>query len=211
MTSLAELLSRVDASFVETGAGFEPWDDPHPDRMPADEEYSRVTNPAKWRIVGARADAWLNALVDASVATVDRIVDVRWTEESRATHTRIDRAAPHATGAVPLVIARGAIEGVDDAGVTIGVGDPTMVVESIPDCGCDACDSGSQDALDQLDEYLVAIVSGQYRRLEKGRQSITLMPNSRQASNMRLRSIESILAKPRGWTEVNGASWLGPK
>jgi len=25
----------------------------------------------------------------------------------------------------------------------IGVGDPGVIVDSVPDCGCDACDSGS--------------------------------------------------------------------
>ena len=115
---------------------------------------------------------------------------------------------PRAPSAEPLVIARGRIESVDDAALTIGVGEPAVIVESIPDCGCDACDSGSQDALDQLDEYLLAIVSGQFRRLERGRQAITVLPDGLGARNMNRRKVEAVLANPMGWYEVNGASWL---
>jgi hypothetical protein len=62
-----ELLAAVDAAFAVTGRGLIPWPHPHPDRAPLDEEYSRVLDAAKWRIIGARAEAWLVALVDAAL------------------------------------------------------------------------------------------------------------------------------------------------
>jgi len=53
--------------------------------------------------------------------------------------------------------------GAVDAGVSLGVGDPAVLVLAAPDCGCDACDSGSQDALDELDEYMLSVVTGSER------------------------------------------------
>ncbi|MCY3863114.1 MAG: DUF6226 family protein [bacterium] len=50
--------------------------------------------------------------------------------------------------------------GAVDAGVSLGVGDPAVLVLAAPDCGCDACDSGSQDA---LDEYMLSVVTGSER------------------------------------------------
>ena len=61
--------------------------------------------------------------------------------------TRTDLAVPRTAEALPLVVARSRLAEVEDAGVTLGVGDPVAVLAVIPDCGCDACDSGSQDAL----------------------------------------------------------------
>jgi hypothetical protein len=74
----AELLASVDAAFEVTRVGLVLWPDPHPDRSPLDHEYSRTTDPNKWRIIGARADAWLVALVEASLATVERDAAVDW-------------------------------------------------------------------------------------------------------------------------------------
>jgi len=62
MPSLAELERAVDVAFADTARDLAPWPDPHPDRMPLDEEYSRVTDGAKYLIIGARLDAWLTAL-----------------------------------------------------------------------------------------------------------------------------------------------------
>src|SRR5690606_22817037 len=40
-----------------------------------------------------------------------------------------------------------------------------LPVETIPDCGCDACDSGSRDLLEQLDQSILSIVDGSYEAL----------------------------------------------
>ena len=64
--SVEELIAAVDAAFVETGRGLSGWPDPHPDRRPLEEEYSRVTNPQRWAILAARAEAWFKALTDAA-------------------------------------------------------------------------------------------------------------------------------------------------
>jgi hypothetical protein len=163
------LVARVDAAFSVIARDLERWADPHPDRAPRDEEYSRVTNPAKWRIIGARADAWIEALTTAGLAHVEpeREGVPRWVAPPGTDVHRADVVVPRRDGALALVLARSRIEGVDDAGVTIGVGRPAVAVHAIPDCGCDACDSGSQDVLDELDEWVGGIVRGEFRRLER--------------------------------------------
>ena len=164
-----QLLGEVDAAFAATSRGLRHWSDPHPDRSPLEEEYSRLFDPGKWRIIGARVDAWIEALVTSGVATaerdVDRDVEVTWVEPPRNDVHRVDRVTARRDGTVPLVVTRNRIEGVDGAGVTIGAGDPAVVVEMIPDCGCDACDSGSQDVIDQVDDCLGGIVRGEFRHL----------------------------------------------
>lgn len=205
-----ELIDAVNAAFVETGRGIEPWPDPYPDRSPPDEAYSRVTDPPKWRIVGARADAWLAALVGLGLADVEREASVRWVDPPGTTISRTDRVVPRASGALPLILARSRIESVDDAGVTLGAGDPAVTVEWIPDCGCDACDSGSQDALDELDEYLVSVVSGAFRRLTRRNRTITVIADGRKAASGRFRrgEIDAIAARPKRWHETSGTPWL---
>jgi hypothetical protein len=163
----SSLRARVDAAFEATGRDHEPWPDPHPDRVPLDDEYSRVTNPAKWRIIGARADAWIDALTAAGLADVVRDGEPRWSEAVRTDVHRADIVVPRRDGALPLVLARSRIDGVDDAGVTIGVGDPAVVAWWIPDCGCDACDSGSHAVLEELDSWVGGVVRGEFRRLER--------------------------------------------
>src|SRR5690606_13735191 len=93
--------------------------------------------------------------------------DPRWRESPRTDVHRADVVTPRRPGALPLVLAQSRIGGVEGAGVTIGVGDPAIAVCAIPDCGCDACDSGSQDVLDELDTWVGGVVRGEFRRLER--------------------------------------------
>ena len=53
------------------------------------------------------------------------------------------------------------------------------VLELVPDCACDACDSGSQIALDVLDEYVICVVTGTYRKLWRGGREITVYSKDR--------------------------------
>ena len=209
MDRRSELSIEVDRLFHRDSNATAGWADPHPDRSPAEDEYSRVTNPEKWRIVGARADAWLNALAALNVARIERDVAIEWIEPPSTVVTRLDRAVPLVPGALALILARSRIEDVDDAGVTIGVGEPAVVHTWIPDCGCDACDSGSQDALDELDEYVLGVVTGQFRRLQRGVQTITTISDSiRQSSGIHGRGARRVLADPAGWAELTGPSWM---
>jgi hypothetical protein len=178
---MSALMTAVEAAFDRTSDGLERWDDPHPppDRVVADEEYSRVTNAAKWRIIGARADAWIDALVALGLATVERDAHVRWAEPPSPALTRTDLLAPTTASGVALVVCRSRIGDVDDAGVTLAVGDPAVQIAFIPDCGCDACDSGSQDVIDVLDSYIRPVVTGEFRFLRRGRQSVMVLDDGR--------------------------------
>lgn len=206
----SELLAAVDGAFAVTGRGLAPWPNPHPDRMPLDEEYSRLLDPAKWRIIGARAEAWLVALVLAGLAVTDSDASVRWRVEPRTVISRADRVVPVAPGALPVVVARSRLGEVDDAGVTVGVGDPPVCVMWFPECGCDACDSGSQDELDVLDDHLRSIVAGGFRRLSDGTRTITVISDGQWSASgdFDRHEVERILADPTGWDELSGASWL---
>jgi hypothetical protein len=92
----------------------------------------------------------------------------------------------------------------------LGVGSPPASLIWLPDCGCDACDSGSQDALDELDTQVLGVVTGGFRHLKRGDCSITMIGDGAgQASGLRRRdNMAKILADPRGWDEVAGTSWL---
>ena len=207
-----ELRASVDVAFEVTGSGMPPWPDPHPDRSPLEVEYSRVTNARKWRIIGARADAWVIALVEAGVANVERRTEVQWRVPPTTVISRADRVIPRAAGALPLVIARSQLADLPDAGVTLGAGDPAVCVSWFPHCGCDACDSGSRDVLNDLDAHLFAVVAGAFRRLSSGRSEITVISDGGwSASNLPGRAdVARILADPTGWDEVGGESWLRP-
>jgi hypothetical protein len=211
VATVEDLPASVDLAFEVTGRGMSPWPDPHPDRSPLEEEYSRVTDAEKWRIIGARADAWVLALADAGLATVERGTEVAWRVAPGTVISRTDRVIPRAVGALPLVVARSQLADIEDAGVTLGVGDPAHCVTWFPHCGCDACDSGSRNELDDLDAHVLAIVSGAFRRLSSGRAEITVIGDRRSASNLSSGAdVARVLADPTGWEEVSGASWLRP-
>ena len=117
-----------------------------------------------------------------------------------------------APGALPLVVTKDQMGDIEDAGITVGVGDPAVVFLVTPDCGCDACDSGSQDALDELDEYMLSVVTGSYRRLWRGEREITVILGENctwsASGNFGRGEIDKILANPRRWNELTGAPWF---
>jgi hypothetical protein len=207
------LLAAVDRAFADTGRGLEPWPDPHPDRSPPDEAYSRLLDPAKWRIIGARAEAWMVAVVDAGIATVERDASIEWRSDELPLISRTDRVVPTVARGLPLVVGRTQLGDVDDAGVVLGVGDPAVCVDWFPDCGCDACDSGSQDELDRIDDYLLSIVSGRYRWLTDGSRTIFYLGEDASCTwgasgEFGRGGVERVLADPVGWEELSGPSWL---
>ena len=213
MATVTELVEAVETAFAVTGRGLRTWPDPHADRSPSDDEYSRTTDAARWRIVGARADAWLVALEGAGLARVDRGAEVTWVTEPGTRMSSADRAVPHRSGALPLVVARSAIGDVHDAGITLGVGDPATCIGWLPDCGCDACDSGSQNELDQVDQIILGVVAGTFRRLTSGSRQITQLDRSGWSASGRFdrREVAAVLADPTGWDEVSGVAWTAPE
>ncbi len=199
-------------AFSVTGRGLRRWPDPHPDQSPREAEYSRILDPRKWRILGARAEAWLGALVDTGLADIGPGASVAWRAAPRSVISQVDLVVPRVADALPLIVARSRLGDVDDAGVTLGVGDPAVCVEVFPYCGCDACDSGSQAELENLDRHILGIVAGVFRRLSDGSRMITVIETSGWAASgrFRRREVEAILADPTGWEMLAGGSWLNP-
>jgi hypothetical protein len=132
------------------------WPDPHPDGGPEDDaEYSRVTEPERYRIVGARAGSWIEALVALGLARSEPQPD------------GVVRLVPVADGALPLEVGvRAALEDVPGTGVDLRVGDPAAVVASRPHCGCDACDDGSARLLEEIDDAFTGILGGGFVLVE---------------------------------------------
>lgn len=176
---LIALLDEVESVFAEIGADTPGWEDPHrePDgtsRAIADEEYSRCPDAEKYLILWSRAEAWIRVLTGRGWARETIHVDpaeVRWLFAPSASLHRTTVLRPSRIGAQALVIARTAP---DDApsraltpgadallpGLVLGLGEPAMPVETLPQCGCDACDRGSPDLLEMLDIEILSIVDG---------------------------------------------------
>ncbi|MGO2774671.1 MAG: DUF6226 family protein, partial [Brachybacterium tyrofermentans] len=177
---LLALLTDVEAAFAQTGADTPGWEDPHHDptalgerRDSRDEEYSRCSDPGKYRILWTRAEAWTQVLTARGWADSVEIEDgaqVSWAVDPRVDRYRTTVLRPRRPGAQPLVLVRTAPD--DATGSTdlaaadavvpdlvVGFGEPAVAVLE-PDCLCDACDSGSRDLLEVLDQAILSIVDG---------------------------------------------------
>ena len=71
-------------------------------------------------------------------------------------------------GTQPVVVAVAPSPSAEEAFVQIGVGEPTEVLDRQPDCGCDACDTGSADLLGTLDDAFVLALSGGVYTVREG-------------------------------------------
>ena len=224
MTALEQLLADVDAAFVVTGDGLEPWPDPNPERSPDAAAYSRVTAPERYRLIVARARAWVEGLVAGGIASATAVDRIEWAQEPDgfppvSSRVRRDAARP---GTVPLFVIETGFAGLTDNAVEIAFGDPSIRWEYIIDCGCDACDSGSADLLAVLDEAIIDVVSGALRYRWSGHRSLRLGVDGASMrgeilSRRRERAATAagaeawraeILAATEAWAEIGGASWL---
>ena len=174
---IAQLLRQVEEAFALTGTDTPPWPDPHSAMVsPREEEYSRCLDPGRYRILAARAEAWSRALVDLDLATREEDPQVDWRAgggpHPSVVITKAFRLRPSASDALSVVFSLAALDGIADAVTHLGVGDPTAVVLGAPDCGCDACDHGSEQLLTELDDHLVAVVTGRFVRVSTGEQTV---------------------------------------
>ena len=212
MISIEVLLEAVDQLFAVRPPELAVWPDPHAGHAPTDEEYSRATNPERWRVLGARVDAWVAALAAAGLASVEQVAvdDIVWEEPPRTRMSSALRVIPSAMGGRPMIVARSQIGEVPETGITLGWGDPAVLVGLFPDCGCDACDNGAQLDLDSVDDRLSAIVSGRYRRLTRNGGQIVAEGRSgwSAAGAWEAGEAEAVLADPTGWDQLSGAPWL---
>jgi hypothetical protein len=208
------LLRQVEAAFVMTGATTPGWEDPHPDRHALEDEYSRCLDPGKFRILDARVDAWVKVLADRQLAQVTTGPADAWLDGVRdpATWWRVRQLEPTAEGGLMLVLASTLVDR-EPFGLDVGVGGaglPTVLMDSVPDCGCDACDSGSADLLQTLDGWLLSVVRGGvvHARSESAHVSRTLdgwRANGRAQPEVWL---DASSPTPAGVTRWAGSGWI---
>ena len=212
------ILDDVERTFTARADATPPWPDPHAvpgdpiaRREPRDEEYSRLSDPGKYAVLGVRVEAWLDVLERHGLATVrcHRDSDAphgvgidpdpeRQTEGPgiRATETRV--VTPR-VDAPPLSIliwrhADGYV------GLEVSIGDPPLVVERIPHCACDACDSGSAMLLEDLDRAVFSVVDGSIEVQQTERRYV-------QRTSFGAQSGSPSAADPPRTHHVRGISW----
>lgn len=224
VVTVDELQARVASSYADLA--LPSWADPHPDRRsPAEEEYSRLTDPQRYRIVHARARVWAATLVDVLGVRRETLSPTPRSDAGPEAFDRGVRLVPRRTGTLPLLLLeRDVPTPTGDASLavlSIGVVRPDLVVERQPDCGCDACDCGSEDLLEAVDETVRSVVRGPFVVLRGDGWHARWHPEGGSASGVaprtefrtlmdlcrRLARGESV-ALPRGTEAYVGRGWL---
>lgn len=163
MTTPAELRDAVARAYDRLDAPA--WEDPHTDgRASLEEEYERVTDPARYGIIPLRARLWREALVVAGATATPVEVDPEVQAEPYGPGT-VDRALrldppPATQGALPILLLE---TDVPSGGgilpvVRFALGTPADMWASHPDCGCDACDDGSANLLEAIDDSMARLL-----------------------------------------------------
>ena len=165
MTTVSELQERVASSYERLD--LPTWPDPHPGMTsPRDEEYSRLTDPGRYRIVHARARTWATVLEDALGVRSEVLEPALAAAAGTRPFDRGVRLVPRHTAALPLLLLERNVPTQAGEGtiavLNIAVARPDVVVETQPGCGCDACDSGSSDLLEAVDAAIRHVVGGPF-------------------------------------------------
>jgi hypothetical protein len=211
------LRAAVEDAFTTTGASTPPWPDPHEGMDgPRDEEYSRCLDPGKYRILDARVQAWVSVLTRLGLAAVEEVEEPDRAWRDRPSRRQLDRAIrlrPVRGGALPLLLGfSGTPDGPES--LYVGAGEPAVLALLTPGCGCDACDDGSERLLAEVDEHVMAIVSGDFVHLVRGRNTVMSTGRGWSASGEFAdagRDVEALLAEARAgrstYPVVMGAPW----
>jgi len=121
---------------------------PHP------EEYGRLTNVERYRALHGFALRRLNELRHTyDVAVTDVLPDAYW-PALRFERPAV-RIAPRDAAAAPMVFAFTTFPG-----LVVRFGN--WCDEHFPVCGCDACDSSTEDESARLDKCIAAVTAGQF-------------------------------------------------
>lgn len=224
------LQAEVDARFDRLG--LPSWPDPYPDRSsrpPADDDYSRLTNPGRHVVVHERARVWAQVLRECLGARVDRLAPepLRDVDGERHGFDRGVRVTSPRPGTLPLLLLERDIrERPDDEPLpvlVVAVVRPDVLLALWPDCGCDACDSGSADLLAAVDQSVGEIVGGPCVVLQGRGWGAQWVPDGGRAHSQgarghdfqglmalcrRLAAGEEGVVAPDGATAFVGRSWL---
>lgn len=201
------MLAAVEDAFTLTARGLDPWPDPRPDgRPPLEEEYSRLLDPGKYRLLGARFEAWAQALESMGLCRRFAAADVDWVDLPTVAVTRTERLDPH-PGALSLIVVHSRIDDCAEAGLVLGVGSPARAVANLPGCGCDACDDGSEALLEDLDDTMWGLVSGAYREVREGDRFARSLGDRGSGQGLADGDHERWLADPGDREVIAGAAW----
>ncbi|MFW6599219.1 DUF6226 family protein [Propionibacteriaceae bacterium Y2011] len=220
---------RTEVSTRADRLGLPRWPAPRPPMAsPRDEEYSRVTEPGRYRIVHERARIWTQALTEVLDVTASQLAPGTWQGLGSLDHfdrgVRLSAALPGTLDLVLLeldVVPFGGPAGAVLPVLGISADRPDVSVTVQPDCGCDACDSGSADLLAAIDEPIMALIGGPYVILHAERWHAQWHPGGGQSSSdgdgpdhrelmqlcVRLAAGESV-ELPHDATALIGRSWL---
>lgn len=169
VVGLGELQAQVMVSYDRLGTPS--WPNPHPGMAaPRDEEYSRVTDPGRYRIVHARARIWADRLGDVPGVEVEALAPAPLDDEGHlGKFDRFDRGVrvtPPRPGTLPLLLLEQDAPLPDlEASLAvlhISIVRPEIAIGKLPDCGCDACDLGSADLLYAVDQAIGNVVGGPF-------------------------------------------------
>jgi hypothetical protein len=233
MVSLGELQAQVSASYAHLG--MPSWPNPHPGMAsPREDEYSRVTDPERYRIVHARARVWADRLGEVPGVEVQTLKPAPLDDSG---HLGLFDRGIQLTSARPRTLALLLLErdarlsrlDASQAVLHISVVKPQIEIDRQPDCGCDACDSGSVDLLWAIDETIGNIVGGPFVALRgkawqawwypaNGTQALTRYswsrgkrpgPDPARATELCLRlAAKEDVRLPKGTEAFVGGPWL---
>jgi hypothetical protein len=211
----AALLPAVDRAFARRRGDPADWQNPRPGGEPGlEEEGSRVLDPDRHRLVGVRADAWVEAVVAARLGTATPVPPdgITWAEDQ---YLRPNRASVlrGRDGTLPIVVAWAPIDRAEDALVLVGVGEPTHLLDRQPGPGFDIWDTGSDDLLGAMDDAFVLALSGGVHVVHEGDRVITLALNGWSATGVfaqgeEKRWLHDAAAGRRTEGVVKGEPWL---
>lgn len=197
---------------------------------PAEEEYSRVTDAGRYRIVHQRARLWAAVLSELPRITAESMGPGRFAVE--AGHPRVPprtyerglRVTSDRPGTLPLLLLER--EGAQPEGdalalIRVCVAQPGVELTTQPDCGCDACDTGSEDLLGTIDEHVLVVVGGPFAILRAPRWSAMWHPDGASSGGVgRVLDHDEVVdlcrrlaaggspRLPRGARAYVGRSWL---
>ncbi|MGQ0631113.1 MAG: DUF6226 family protein [Sporichthyaceae bacterium] len=160
------LRAAMTDAFKAAGGNSLAWPDPVIRAEPlVDEDFERCANPAKFRILNIRAQAWASALDETGLAEVEGFGDdpMLWqSPPSCGASDWIVHVVPKRAGAIPMLFALGPVQTVPDARVAIGAGDPAVLLAHFPEEYADSYDEGSATLLEAFDDAVLTVVTGTF-------------------------------------------------
>lgn len=231
MTRAEDLQAQVDGRWAELDQPAWP-----PARgfrdSPADEEYSRVSDPARYRIVHERARVWAEVLGELPGVSLEPLgpglIPVAGGDAPLAPfrYDRGTRLVCDRPRTLPLLFLErsGGWPGEAQLAVLhIAVVEPGVTLSSHPGCCCDACDDGSEAVLGSIDSAVLAVVGGPFALIRAPRwEARWHLDGSSSGGDGAGPDHEEVTALcrrlamgedptlPRGARAYAGGSWRGP-